>query len=641
MGMMGMEFGGGGGHRSAGNPGGGLPFSGVPWEMQDGVNRLLEDEPEFPEPKAAFTYRYEDGREGLSLFSLMRTEMRLALLSSLAFIATALLTQVGPKLIQVGIDQGMIKHKSMTIIVVLSGIYLVSIAFNAYAMRATARVTGRFAAKIMGRLRVKVFTHLQRLGLGFYTEEKAGVILSRMTSDIDNLQQFYQDGFGSIVTQLLTMVVITGVLFTISVKLTVLAVLLSMIPLLVVSLWFRIASEAAFEATRDGIARVLADLSENLHGFRTMTAHNRQARNVVEHRNVVGDYRRANDRTAQLNGVYGPATQLIGGLSQAVLLAVGGDMMLKNQISAGALVAFFLYINRFFGPIQLLVQQYSLFQQSNASIFKLRALFGTRPEADEAPDASVLPPVDGEIVFEHVSFGYDPKRPVLHEVDFTLAPGETVAFVGQTGAGKSTIAKLVTRFYDPTLGRVLIDGHDLTTVTIDSLRKQIGVVPQEAFLFAGTLRYNIAFARQEATDDEVWEAVHAVGMTEVVEKMPDGLDTMVHERGQSLSSGERQLVSLARAFHARPRVLVLDEATSNLDLASEAKVERALDVLLQGRTAILIAHRLSTAMKADRICVMHDGRIVESGPHHELIMRGGLYAEMFATWISHSEGSAA
>jgi ATP-binding cassette, subfamily B, bacterial len=248
--------------------------------------------------------------------------------------------------------------------------------------------------------------------------------------------------------------------------------------------------------------------------------------------------------------------------------------------------------------------------------------------------------VTGEIVFDHVSFGYDPARPVLRDVNLRIAPGETVAFVGQTGAGKSTAAKLITRFYDPTEGAVRLDGHDLRDVTIDSLRHQLGVVPQEAFLFAGSLRYNIAFARPDATEDEVWEAVDAVGLRDVVERMPDGLDTVVHERGQSLSSGERQLIALARAFHAQPRVLVLDEATSNLDLLSETKIEAALDVLLEARTAVLIAHRLTTAMKADRIVVVDEGRIIETGSHDELVSLGGRYAAMYATWTSQMELAA-
>jgi len=248
-----------------------------------------------------------------------------------------------------------------------------------------------------------------------------------------------------------------------------------------------------------------------------------------------------------------------------------------------------------------------------------------------------LPPIEGEIVFDHLSFGYVPGRLVIEDVDLRVSPGETVAFVGPTGAGKSTLAKLVTRFYDPTVGRVLIDGHDLRDVTMHSLRSQLGVVPQEPFLFAGTIGDNIAFARPDASDEEIHEAIDKVGLTDVVERMPDGLDTVVHERGQTLSSGERQLLALARAFLAHPRVLVLDEATSNLDLQSETKIENALDVLLENRTAILIAHRLSTAMRADRIVVVDEGRVIEVGSHDELVARGGRYAEMYATWVRQSD----
>ncbi|MGH9028144.1 MAG: ABC transporter ATP-binding protein, partial [Acidimicrobiales bacterium] len=462
-------------------------------------------------------------------------------------------------------------------------------------------------------------------------------IMTRMTSDIENLQQLLQDGLAQFAIQGLTMVVITVLLFTMDVRLALITVLLVVPVLVVMSVWFRLRSEQGYNKVRDGIANVMADLSESLHGVRVVTAHNRQRRNVVAHRNIVGSYRDANSYTAHINAVYGPGTQLVGILGQAALLGIGGDMVVHHSLSIGALVAFFLYLNRFFAPIQLLVQQYNTYQQGQASILKLRTLFDTAPTVEEAPHAAELPPVRGEIVFENLSFGYDPEIPVIHDVDLRIAAGETVAFVGPTGAGKSTLAKLVTRFYDPTAGRVLIDGVDLRSVTLDSLRRQLGVVPQEPFLFAGSIRDNIAFARVAASDEDVDEAVRTVGLVELVARLPEGVDTAVHERGQSLSSGERQLIALARAFLAHPRVLVLDEATSNLDLQSETKIEAALDVLLEARTAILIAHRLSTAMKADRIVVVDGGRIVEVGSHGELVAAGGLYAEMYATWVSHTD----
>jgi ATP-binding cassette subfamily B protein len=286
--------------------------------------------------------------------------------------------------------------------------------------------------------------------------------------------------------------------------------------------------------------------------------------------------------------------------------------------------------------VQQLVQLYTQYQQAGAAIGKINGLPGTPPSVRSRSAATTLPPVRGEIVFADVTFGYLPDRPVLSRVDLRIHPGETVACVGPTGAGKSTPAKLVTRLYDPTEGAILIDGHDLRDVTLSSLRRQIGVVPQEPFLFAGTLRDNIAFACPDATDAQVWAAVDAVGLRDLVERAPEGLRTPLHERGQSVSSGERQLLALARAFLAEPRVVVLDEATSSLDLHSELRVEAALDRLLEGRTAILVAHRLSTAMRADRIIVIDDHTILESGTHNELVAAAGRYAEMFETWAAHA-----
>jgi ATP-binding cassette, subfamily B, bacterial len=639
----GAAFGAAGGSKAAASPGGGLPFAGIPSELQAGVDRLLAEEPDRGQPTAAFSYRAHDAALAhLTLRGLIFRHWRLGAAAAGLVTIVSVANQAGPWLINIGITDGMTPpHQSMAVIGLVAGIFLAAIAITALAQRSLVRVTGRIAARVMHDLRVSVFTHLQRLGLDFYTGEKAGVIMTRMTSDIENLQTLLQDGLAQFAVQGLTMLVITIVLFTMDVKLTLITLALVVPVLTGGSLWFRAASQRGYERVRDGIANVLADLSESLHGVRTVAASNRQPRNVVHHRNVVGDYRRANNYTAQINAAYGPGTQLLGYLAQGALLAIGGNMVLRHQLSIGALVAFFLYLNRFFAPIQLLVQQYNTFQQGQASILKLRTLFATPPSTPQSAAATELPPIQGEIRFDHVSFGYDSAVPVICEVDLRIRAGETVAFVGQTGAGKSTLAKLITRFYDPTEGRILIDGHDLRDVTVDSLRRQVGVVPQEPFLFAGSLRYNIAFASPEASEAEVWGAVNAVGLAEVVQRMPGGLDTVVHERGQSLSSGERQLIALARAFLAHPRVLVLDEATSNLDLLSETKIEAALDILLQARTAVLIAHRLTTAMKADRIVVVQDGRIAEIGSHDQLLRRGGRYAEMYATWIRHTDSEAA
>lgn len=630
--------GGGLGGGPPGRPQAGLPFAGIPSELQQGVDVLLDEEPDHGDPERPFSqHPSENEKRPLTLWGLLVEYPWMLLLAGVLVVATSVLLQAGPKLTQIAIDDGMLPgHHDFGVVGLVAGLYLLSVFLGAWCQRALVKVTGRIASWVLNDLRIRIFTHLQRLSLDFFTAEKAGVIMTRMTSDIENLQQLLQDGLSQLVLQALTMVVIAVVLFTMNVELALLTLVLVVPILTITSLWFRSASEHAYDRVRDGIAAVLSDLSESLHGVRVVTAYNRQRHNIIHHRNVVGEYRDANNTTAQLNGIYGPGTQLQGVLAQGVLLAVGGAMVLNHSITPGTLIAFFLYLNRFFQPITLLVQQYNTFQQGHASIYKLRDFLATPPSVLEAEGAAELPEVQGEIRFDHVSFAYEPGVEVLHDVDLRIAPGETVAFVGPTGAGKSTVAKLINRFYDPVRGRVLIDGHDLRSVSFESLRKQIGVVPQEPFLFAGSLRDNVTFANPDAPDDLVDEAIEMVGLGDLVEQLPEGADTLVHERGQSLSSGERQLIALARAFLAQPRVLVLDEATSNLDLQSESKIEKALDVLLQRRTAILVAHRLSTAMRADRIVVVEEGRIAEVGSHEELVENDGPYAAMYSTWVRQS-----
>jgi ATP-binding cassette subfamily B protein len=643
MSFGGGGFGGGGG--IGGGPGGpgafgggrnvaGLPFAGVPSEMQPGIDKLLATEPKRAAPDVEFRQLPNDeDTKRLTLRGLL-SRHRSALAGALVLVAIESITlQAGPKLTQVGIDDGILKHR-MDVVVWVAVAYLVAIVLTGFASAWRVMVTGRLAAWVMNDLRVKVFAHLQRLSLDFFTEEKAGVVMTRMTSDIENLQQLLQDGLAQFAIQGLTMAVVTIILFTYNVQLALITVVLIVPILTAMSLWFRSASDKGYRLVRDGIAAVVAELSETLHGMPVIVAHNRQRQNVRDYRAVVGRYREANNYTGLINAVYGPGTQLVGYLGQAALLGIGGHMVLRHQLSVGELVAFSLYLNSFFAPIQQLVQLYNTYQQGQASITKLRILLTTEPSVLEAPDAEVLPPASGELVFEGVTFGYLPDRPVLRDVSLRIEAGETMAFVGPTGAGKSTLAKLITRSYDPTQGRVLVDGHDVRHLTIESLRRQLGVVPQEPFLFAGTIRDNVAFGVPEATDDEVRAAISATGLDDVVDRMPQGIDTVVHERGQSLSSGERQLLALARAFLIKPRILVLDEATSNLDLLSESRIEAALDVLLEGRTAVLIAHRLSTAMKADRIALVVDGRIAEVGSHDELVAAGGRYAQMYEMWTS-------
>jgi ATP-binding cassette subfamily B protein len=486
-------------------------------------------------------------------------------------------------------------------------------------------------------LRVRIFSHIQRLSLDFFTDEKAGRIMTRMTSDVEALQILFSQGIMQLAIQGLTLIFVVAVLFSMNVKLALVVVLVIVPVLTALSIWFRDASDRAYLTVRDRIADVLADLAESLSGIRIVAAYNRQKHNNIRHRNIVGIHADANLEAARVTAIYGNGSEYLGLLAQAAILLIGGRMVLRQELSPGALTAFILYVNSFFAPIQQLVQLYNTYQQGQAAVTKLRELLGTPPSVPERRDATELPPIHGDITLDDVTFGYNPAQPVLHDVSLHVNAGETFAFVGSTGAGKSTIAKLITRFYDPSAGRVLVDGIDLREVTFESLRRQLGVVPQEPFLFAGSIRENISFAQPEATEEEIMEACRAVGIEDLIERLPMGLDTPCHERGITLSSGERQLLALARAFLAQPRVLILDEAMSNLDLGTESKVERALDVLLEGRTAILIAHRLNTAMRARRIAVIEGGRVVELGSHAELVSQGGRYADMYATWIAHME----
>ncbi|GID27285.1 ABC transporter ATP-binding protein [Paractinoplanes brasiliensis] len=619
---------------AAGRKGNGLPFAGIPDDLREGVAALEAREPSHGDPGVSFDPVADSGTR-VSLGRLLIGRPGLLLAASLAILVETSLLQAGPYLVQVGIDHG-IAAGNLRVLMVITACFVAAVLLTGVATAVRMRQSGRLAAAATRDLRVRIFAHLQRMSLDYYTREKAGVTMTRMTSDVESLQSLLQDGFAQFGIQALTMVVVTGLLFHYNAYLAMITLLLVVPPLTVASLWFRHAADRGYNRQRDAIAAMFADLSESLNGVRVVTAHNRQERNVIAHREVVGRYRDANDWTGRINAIYGPGTSVIGLIAMAVLLLVGGRMVLRGSLSIGELTAFVLYINSFFQPVQQLVQLYTQYQQGKAAIGKIRGLLSSSPSVRSSASAAVLPPVRGHIVFENVTFGYSPGVPVLSGVDLDISPGETVACVGPTGAGKSTLAKLVTRFYDPTEGRILIDGHDLRDVTLESLRTQIGVVPQEPFLFAGTLRDNIAFARPSATDDEVWAAVDAVGLRSLVERSPEGLDTPLHERGQSVSSGERQLLALARAFLASPRVVVLDEATSSLDLRSELRVEAALDALLEGRTAILVAHRLSTAMRADRIIVVDNHHIVESGTHEELLEAGGQYATMFETWAAHS-----
>ncbi len=635
-----MMIGGGGHHHGPGGHGGfrgnldGLPFAGVPSELRERYDQLVAEEPDFPLDEGAVVFPAVLPPAEHRPFSLRRfvAPYWRSLLATLLLVVVETATGlVGPVLTQVAIDEG-VRQGDVTMLVAAALGYLVAVAANVGAGAARIAFTGRVGERLLLDLRVRVFTHLQRLSLGWFTNERAGRVMTRMTSDIDALSALFHDGLVNLVVQALTVAVVSVVLFSYDVALAVVTLAVVVPAMTGATLWFRTRSDRGYGEVRRRLADVLSDLQESLAGIRLVAAHNRQHHNVERHREVLDGYRDANVYTGTVGAWYSPGTELVATVGQAVLLVVGGQRVLRGQLSVGELTAFLLFLATFFAPVQQLVHLYTTYQSGQAAAAKLGELLATRPGVAERPDAVELPPIDGDVCLEGVSFAYGAGPPVLHDVDLTIRAGETLALVGPTGSGKSTLANLISRFYDPTEGRVLIDGYDLRDVTLESLRRQIGVVPQEPFLFAGSVRDNIAFARPDAGDAELEEVCRLLGIGELLERLPEGLDTSVHERGSSLSSGQRQLLALARAFVARPRVLVLDEATSSLDLHSEAVVERALEVLSEGRTAILIAHRLATAMRADRIAVVEAGRIAEIGSHDELVAAGGRYADLYAAW---------
>ncbi len=600
------------------------------------------------------------GRNLRALLELLRP-YRLRVAGMLCALVLGTAASLAPPLLaKLAIDRGIERHDTGALVLVVIA-FLCSALLVWLMTYVQTYLVGWVGQRALADLRIRIFTHLQSQPIGFYESRPAGVLISRMTNDVEALESLVTDSVVTLFQSGLTLVGAIGVLLYLDVKLALLT--FCIVPFVAgLSIWFRLVSAGAFRRTRETIGSLTAYLQETLSGIRVVRSFGQEPVHEARFAELNADNQDANMVTVRLNASYFPAVEMLSGIALALIVLYGGYQAIDSHLSLGTIVAFVATLAFLFEPIQQLSQLYTTYQSGMAALEKIFLLLDTKPDLQDRPDAPALGPVRGEVSFEDVSFAYRPRRLprdisqttdgasngngrvpsepqeilALDRVDLQIPAGQTVALVGATGAGKSTMAKLVARFYDPTRGRVLVDGRDLREVSSHSLRSQMGIVPQEAFLFSGTVGENIAFGLPDASPEQIRAAAAAVGAEEFISELDHGYHTEVGERGAQLSAGQRQLIAFARALIADPRILVLDEATSNVDLHTEGRIEAGLRRLLAGRTSIVIAHRLSTIRQAGRIVVLEHGQIAEQGTHDELIAAEGRYFELYRDWASQA-----
>jgi ATP-binding cassette, subfamily B, bacterial len=574
------------------------------------------------------------GRKLRGLLVLLRPYRARTVLMFVSLILGTAAALAPPPLAKLAIDDGIVPGDTGTLNLVVAA-FLVSALVLWGATYVQTFLVGWIGQRVLQDLRIQLFAHLQALSIGFYSRRQAGVIISRLTNDVQALDQLVSDGVVTLFGSTLMLVGTAVILLALDLELALLTFLV--FPVLALgSLGFRVVSANAYRLTREKVAAITAYLQESLSGIRVVRTFAQERRHLERFNELNEDNYDANMTTVYLNAAYFPGVELLSAVATAGILLYGGLQAIDGDVTVGVLVAFIAALNNFFDPIQSLSQLYTTYQAGMAALDKIFELLDEEPDLRDRPGAVELDRIRGEIDFEHVTFAYGDGEPALVDVDLHVPPGQTVALVGATGAGKSTFAKLVARFYDPTEGVVLVDGHDLRDVAARSLRAQMGIVPQEAFLFSGTIGDNIAFGRPGATPEEIEAAARAVHAHEFIAALEHGYDTQIGERGVQLSAGQRQLVAFARALIADPRILVLDEATANVDIHTEGLIEAGLRRLLAGRTAIVIAHRLSTIRTAGRIVVLDHGQIAEQGTHDELLAAEGAYWRLYRDWAEQA-----